>query len=74
MLSLMFVSLPGQFAGPFASFVGGTDISIAVALGSSFLLAAIVARFFPEPSYVVDGSRPGIEEFVNKKLIRTMSH
>ncbi|MGW1845301.1 purine-cytosine permease family protein [Streptomyces sp. NPDC001966] len=58
-LSLMFVSLPGQFVGPFASLVGGTDISIAVALGSSFLLAAIVARFFPEPSYVVNGSQPG---------------
>ncbi|MGX1543936.1 purine-cytosine permease family protein [Streptomyces adustus] len=58
-LSLMFVSLPGQFVGPFASFVGGTDISIAVALGSSFLLAVLVARFVPEPSCVVNGSQPG---------------
>ncbi|GCD93082.1 purine-cytosine permease family protein [Embleya hyalina] len=57
-LSLMFVSLPGHFVGPFASLVGGTDISIAVALGSSFLLSVAVARFVPQPSYVVDGNQP----------------
>lgn len=58
-LSLTFVSLPGHFVGPSASLVDGTDISIAVALGSSFLLAALIARFVPQPSYVVDGSQPG---------------